>query len=251
MLPDLLSPLESCYQHGTEWLLLPRWQKPSACPLAAGHISEGSDASSGNASPNEPWEEKSTSMVNNCLQRNKSFFKNPLSLFTNSGLRFSVAVRSTQAWPRKPQRSSTNCHLSRLRGSGGERMSPRLKASVNQKGFPVKLSQGLATFPEVGTLSVSACCWDTLWWDTNSICCGNERKILWFHCSTIAYYILQRSLSWNSPSLPPHLNTLGRATLNLSGFGLTLHEKKPIVPHSVHDLVTQAQPWDAASVDKA
>lgn len=32
MLPDLLSPLESCCQHGAEWLPLPGWQKPSACP---------------------------------------------------------------------------------------------------------------------------------------------------------------------------------------------------------------------------
>lgn len=97
MLPDSLSPPESCYQHGAEWLLLPRWQKPSACPLAAGRISEGSDASPGNASPEEPWEERSTSMAGNRLQRSKSFFKTSLTLFTNSRLRFSVAVCSTQA----------------------------------------------------------------------------------------------------------------------------------------------------------
>lgn len=72
------------------------WMAEAKCmPLAAGHISEGSDATPGNASPNEPWEEKSTSMVDNCLQRNKSFFKTPLSLFTNSRLRLSVAVCST------------------------------------------------------------------------------------------------------------------------------------------------------------
>lgn len=256
MLPDSLSPPASCYQHGAEWLLLPGRQKPSTCPLAAGRVSEGSDASPGNASPEEPWEEKSTSMADNCLQRSKSFFKTSLSLFTNSRLRLSEAGCSTRAWPRKLQRSSTDCRLSLPGGSGGS-ANVTLTQSIrepericSENHHPLDISQRLATLRGVGTLSVSACCWDTLWWDAHSICCGNERKTSCFHRSTMAFYSLQRPLGWNSPSL--HLNTLGKATLNLAGYGLTFI-KKYFVPHPVCDLVTQthtlecSQCWQSRS----
>lgn len=214
MLPDLLSPLESCYQHSTQWLLLPRRQKPSACPLAAVHISEGSDASPGSASPDGPWEEKTTSTAYSYLQRNKSFFKTTLSLFTNSSLRLSGCLRHTSLTKETTKVLYKLPSQSAWWFGGGEQIPPQLKASTNQNRFPVKpitlliLARGCPCLPEVDLpFQRSVPSWslpapETFFGEMPTVP-AVEMKTSCFHQRAMAYYTVQRPLSWNSPSLHP------------------------------------------------
>lgn len=86
MLPDSLSPPGSWDQHGVG---------AKCVPMARGHSSEGLD-SPGNASPDEPWEGRRTSMADNSWQRNKNFFDPAQAMFAKIGWRFSGAGGTRQ-----------------------------------------------------------------------------------------------------------------------------------------------------------
>ena len=242
--------------------LLPTWHRVAAAaqmaeakcmpPGSRPHL-WGSAASPGNASSDEHWELKITSMADNCLQRNKSFFKTALSPLTNSRLRFCVAACSTQAWLKKLHRSSAKCHLSQLGGSRGW-INVTSTQSIHE---PEKIAN------EICHLLTSARGWPPFQRSVPSQCLPAAETPSG-EAPTVSDVEMEGRLhvftetQWHSrllkgpwaETVPAYIWTpCTKATLNLAGLGLTFIQKNLFLILCMI-LSHKSTPWDAVSVDK-